>query len=168
MTDMTNTPSTTTPDPIQQITGNITDELTEAGYRIAADQLVDLVTQRILASKSAQDLGDTARVSNFLTSEPGEAIVSFALAVILELPWPGDVASDFRRTMASQLRIQAYQELGETLLGAVGLLLNDVQTVKSGMLMNGGRKKPLEAKREVEAKKEEKAGAAAADDAVAG
>ena len=130
-----------TQETMQKITGNFSDELTEAGYRIAADQLVDLVRNRFVNSALGKELSEKESMARFFTSETGEAVISFGLAIVLEL-LPGETALDFRRALASNLRIQAYQELGDAVLGAAGILQEDLDTVMSVLRKKGALKGP--------------------------
>jgi hypothetical protein len=125
---------TTTQDTLQKLTGNVSDELGEAGYRLAADQLVDLLQKRLVDSAQIRDRiapgmskEFQANMNAFLRSEAGEAVISFVLAAALELLPIDVVGQDVRRTLASNLRIQAYQELGEVLLQVAGFLNEDIE-----------------------------------------
>jgi len=126
-------PAATTQETLQKITGNVSEELGEAGYRLAADQLVDAIRKRLLDSGQIREKiapGMTkefeANMNAFLRSETGEAVISFVLAVALEL-LPTDVGQDVRRALAANLRIQAYQELGEFILHVAGLIDKDIK-----------------------------------------
>ena len=140
-------PNATTQETLQKLTGNVSEELGEAGYRLAADQLVDAIRNRLLNSAQLREKiapGMTkefeANMRTFLQSEAGEAVISFVLAVALEL-LPTDVGHDVRRTLAANLRIQAYQELGEFFLQVAGLIDKDIKDATK--LITGKSYSPL-------------------------
>jgi hypothetical protein len=114
----------TTQDTMQKITGNVSDELTEAGYRLAATGLVSAIRQRI----TSHDEGLGIETQKFLASDNGEAFLSFVLAVALEV-LPTDSLVEPRRCLASNLRIQAYEILGASLLKFAGLINKEVEAV---------------------------------------
>ena len=107
-------------DTMQKLTGNVSDELTEAGYRLAAVALVRGVRDAIINNNPAQE--------EFLETSKGEALLSFGLAVALEVI-PTESLVEPRRCLASNLRIHAYEILGESLLQFAGLVNQHVEAV---------------------------------------
>jgi hypothetical protein len=99
-------------DATQKITGNISEELTEAAYRLSAQQLVRGIRAKLL--DKIPDQNNDAK--QFLKTPVGEAVLSFALAAALEM-FPAENLKDVRSCLASNLRIQSYEFLGDFLLG---------------------------------------------------
>jgi hypothetical protein len=101
-----------------KITGDPRDEITQATYRAAATLLA-----RGVARQLTQYLGPDHALTGLLRDnrEVGEAVVSFALAAILELV-PMTSLDVERGQLAYNLRIQSYEELMLHLVSLVPLL----------------------------------------------
>jgi hypothetical protein len=100
-----------TPDTAHKITGNVSEEITEAAFRLASTQLV-----RAIRNKIVNKLPPNSEAAVFLGTAVGEAVLSFALAAALEL-FPTENWKEIRGCLASNLRIQSYEFLGDFLLG---------------------------------------------------
>jgi hypothetical protein len=109
---------TPTQETIKKITGNVAMEVPDAAYRLAAKLLAEGVLNRITTQ-----LGPQHAVSTFLTLKgvPGEAIVSFVLAAILELV-PTNSLMETKARLACNLRVQSYFDVGELLLKSSGMV----------------------------------------------
>jgi hypothetical protein len=114
---------------LTKVTGNVSEEVPEAAYRLAARQLSRALRARL--NKKIID-PDNKELNEFSKGQIGQLILSepvfnFALSFVLELvPWP--MLQDQRRFLAYQLRVQAYEELGEELLEIVGLINGEIKT----------------------------------------
>jgi len=114
---------------LKKITGDMADEIGESVYRTAASVLVNFITVKgidhLLADNAkkkkwpfgflrrGQDDIDIKFMLNRLTQnkQVGEAVISFALAVVLEVfPMP-TIADDIRKRLAYNLRVQTYEKL---------------------------------------------------------
>jgi hypothetical protein len=102
---------------LKKITGDVADEAGEATYRVAASLLVNAVEVEVV-----NRLPEGNVVKNFINEnkQAGEAIISFALAAVLELT-PTSALGDPRKRLAYNLRVRSYERLEELLLSATPL-----------------------------------------------
>jgi hypothetical protein len=108
---------------LKKITGAPNDEVPEAGYRLAARELQRSILRKTRAQTSQQE--NTRGVAAFLATPTGEAAFGFVLASALELA-PSQTLQDERKRLAYNLRVQAYEGLGDTLLHVAGFLNSEV------------------------------------------
>ncbi len=110
---------------LKKITGDITDEVPEATYRLGASLLV-----RAVLDRGRKQLGEYHPAVKFFRDQLGEqtaeALVGFLLAAALELV-PTEGLSDARKRLAYNLRVRSYEELGERLLLFTGFINEEVE-----------------------------------------
>jgi hypothetical protein len=130
---------------LKKITGDIADEVPEATIRLAASLLVTAVEVQAIDHLATDSALKTLLNKN---KQLGEAVVSFALAAVVELaPMPS--LGDMRGRLAFNLRVQAYEELGKLVLRElVGLtpLIHRVEeeAAHAMHLANGGLTPPVQ------------------------
>lgn len=121
---------------LNKITGDIAHEMGEATYRMAASLLVNAVEIEAINRL----LGENHPIREFMNKnkQVGEAVISFALAAVLELP-PTSALGDPRKRLAYNLRVRSYERLEELLLLATPLkrYIED-EAERALRLANGG------------------------------
>ena len=111
------------------------DEGSEAGTRLAVRQLVKLIKEP-LVSRLSGHLGDNdpstrAKVSSFLETELGEALLMSLLAMGLGF-LPGALGQDQLTALTKELRVSAMTNVGDTV---ADLLMGPLRQVLSNMVV---------------------------------